>query len=609
MRAPAPPKSSPGANGPRQAAKPRPAAPKGAEGIAAGDEVYIRHPKQGAMAVKVAGVGTHGFNARCAQGKRHRVPFDRYLGHRARMSQRYELVDQGVDGALVRDAKGQHRFLAGAPASQPEAATGPDDPILGGMDRLQKATPKMPALLILKALPPPQPKGGKAPPPGNDNPDPKAGRKPPAKGAKPAAKPTMRHGDVARFRHGDVEGQGRIVASGADGVTLQDDTGRSHQVRHDALLPPDAAGPDGGGAAPGKGQDFGQAGTQNPGASGLGQDKGGTMSGQGGQPPGTGGGDMTARATALAQALVLFFKPDAPGGAPAGAPMAKAHVRGYTTKKGTYVAEHDDKRQASLALASTAAPRPKRMSMAEQRNRIAAKLGNGVAHAKPTEADHWRKKGEEIPTSQKGLVSGFNPQKHWMVEHEGKVYSNANERGRHIATGDTTHKYTRRTYAEDGHEEGDSYDEIHIRENGKIVGSEASAAEEKADQERQRAAIVARQSAERAEAAKAREARRPKPGESDGDYMRRQGHDIPISRKGSIQGFRGPDYPSGGGATDGHVMVEHNGKIYSNTGKTGTHNDSSEKAYEFRHRGMDEDGNPTTDQRIWVRAGGQIHED
>lgn len=47
--------------------------------------------------------------------------------------------------------------------------------------------------------------------------------------------PTMKHGDVVAFRHGDVAGRGQIVASGADGVTLQDADGREHRVRHEHL--------------------------------------------------------------------------------------------------------------------------------------------------------------------------------------------------------------------------------------------------------------------------------------------------------------------------------------------------------------------------------------
>ena len=35
-----------------------------------------------------------------------------------------------------------------------------------------------------------------------------------------------------------MEGEGKIVASGADGVTVEDAQGELHQVRHEALLGP-----------------------------------------------------------------------------------------------------------------------------------------------------------------------------------------------------------------------------------------------------------------------------------------------------------------------------------------------------------------------------------
>ena len=47
----------------------------------------------------------------------------------------------------------------------------------------------------------------------------------------------MRHGDTVRFRHGDVEGSGRVVGSGRDGVTVHDGE-REHQVRHEHLIGP-----------------------------------------------------------------------------------------------------------------------------------------------------------------------------------------------------------------------------------------------------------------------------------------------------------------------------------------------------------------------------------
>lgn len=250
---------------PARPAKPHPAR----AGCDVGDEVYARHRKHGALALRITGAGEDGFTARCAKGKRHRLPWDSYLGHRQRVAHRYDVVEHGADGALVRDRKGRTRFLAGLEAP-PEPAPTPappnDDPILGGLDRLKplrKAEPMMPdfpaRLLLLKAAMPgrevkgrpglalqrvtdrvghqtqrwkrtgPKEKGEER----QAAPDEAAGSKPPGGGGdKPAA---YQHGQVVAFRHGDVEGRGKIVASGRDGVTLQGEDGREHKVRHEDL--------------------------------------------------------------------------------------------------------------------------------------------------------------------------------------------------------------------------------------------------------------------------------------------------------------------------------------------------------------------------------------
>jgi hypothetical protein len=88
---------------------------------------------------------------------------------------------------------------------------------------------------------------------------PGAGAKPGASKDSPAARPTsgaitqhppapmrgapegegrMKHHERVRFQHGEVIGEGEIVASGADGVMVKDDAGREHPVRHTNLLGP-----------------------------------------------------------------------------------------------------------------------------------------------------------------------------------------------------------------------------------------------------------------------------------------------------------------------------------------------------------------------------------
>lgn len=226
-----------------------PGASKPVEGMEAGDTVYVRHPVIGVSTVKVRAVGKHGFQADGEDGQRHKLHHDSYLGHKARALHTYELVDQGADGVVVERGDGVRRFLRGELPNGDDEAEGQSgdakekDPLLAGLDELaekalrpigdfsdflMKAGPRVrfdPGKHKGKAKPKEKPSNA---PPGGPM---KAG--PSAKG-----KPLHCHGDLVRFRHGDVEGCGEIVGSGIDGVTVKDEAGREHLVRHDALLPP-----------------------------------------------------------------------------------------------------------------------------------------------------------------------------------------------------------------------------------------------------------------------------------------------------------------------------------------------------------------------------------
>ena len=273
--------------GVKSAAKAKPV-----QGVERGDHVYVQHPKRGPMAMKVLATGKDGFVGRCADKQRHRMGWDSYVGHKARVLQRYNLVEQGADGAILEDDAGRRRFLAGhvptpdvSPDAKPPAGDDPgDDPLTGGMGQLRKAAagPRdgapfskamnpaglVPVLvediinmqpnlvLFIKAMG--QPIHGR---PGlalkrvtdkaghstqrwaKTGADMPAEKKPGA-GADDAPKPApMQHGDTVGFKHGDVQGSGKIVASGADGVTVHDGQ-REHQVRHDALTGRQPARPD-----------------------------------------------------------------------------------------------------------------------------------------------------------------------------------------------------------------------------------------------------------------------------------------------------------------------------------------------------------------------------
>lgn len=232
--------------------------PKPADGLERQDLVYAKHPTKGVVTVRVLAVGKHGFTAEDGEGARHKLHHESYLGHKTRNLNTYRVADVGADGTVLEDKTGYRRFLHGEIPGQDSGdatATGqPADPLIEGLEEvLQKALRPLPdllshpvsgPLLLFKAL---------SSRPGltlRDSTD-RAGRHtrhwvrtskeqkhPRQKKAEEAPRPRPakhKHGDSVKFRHGDVEGNGKIVASGQDGVTVADDSGREHHVRHEHI--------------------------------------------------------------------------------------------------------------------------------------------------------------------------------------------------------------------------------------------------------------------------------------------------------------------------------------------------------------------------------------
>jgi len=85
-------------------------------GVHAGDDLYYRHPRLGAVSGKVLAHGEHGCTLECGK-QRHKVKWDNVLGHKKRSAQDYTVVDEGEDGLVVADAKGRRRYVA---TSEPE---------------------------------------------------------------------------------------------------------------------------------------------------------------------------------------------------------------------------------------------------------------------------------------------------------------------------------------------------------------------------------------------------------------------------------------------------------------------------------------------------------
>jgi hypothetical protein len=266
-----------------------PKAPKPIEpvaGVEVGDHVFVQHPRRGPISVKVLAHGKDGLQGDCEMGERHRVGWGDVLGHKSRQIQSYTVVDQGADGAIMQDETGRRRYLAGsgtgdnepkqAAGSTPAAAPSKDDVLLDGLDKLAKSLKAWgefgaPAFFI-KAE-------GTGKPPVNSRPgltlkpitdkrgvvtkrwvrvgqkepvdkgsSPSEGASSPSEGAKPpssggGALPSKPHGvgDSVSFRSPDGAGKGQVIASGADGVTVKDEAGKEHQVRHEHVVNPGQA--------------------------------------------------------------------------------------------------------------------------------------------------------------------------------------------------------------------------------------------------------------------------------------------------------------------------------------------------------------------------------
>jgi|GEM_PF-3097330 len=217
-------------------------------GVECGDHVYLQHATRGPIAVRVTACGKDGMTGRCEQGQRHTAGWDTVLGVRHRRPITAKLVEQGADGAILEESDGKRRYVEGE-VPMPEQPAEPvtpqnDDPLTGGLGKLKKAMTMFGTSRVMffkaggqianragLALKDVTDKGGHQTKRWT-----KTGQEQPAE--KPKAGAPMQHGGVVAFRHGDVEGKGKVVASGQHGVTVADETGREHQVRHEHLIGP-----------------------------------------------------------------------------------------------------------------------------------------------------------------------------------------------------------------------------------------------------------------------------------------------------------------------------------------------------------------------------------
>ena len=79
--------------------------------VAPGDHLYFHHGA-GPACGKVLACGKHGATIE-SEGKRHRVKWDKMLGHKERVNPKMRVVEHGGDGMLLEDSKGRRHFLRG----------------------------------------------------------------------------------------------------------------------------------------------------------------------------------------------------------------------------------------------------------------------------------------------------------------------------------------------------------------------------------------------------------------------------------------------------------------------------------------------------------------
>ena len=83
-----------------------------------GDEIYFHHagvPKAG----KVLCAGKHGCTVE-HEGKQHKLKWENVAGHKKRLPLRYKVVEEGEDGIIVEDDKGNRRLVSIPPEARNE---------------------------------------------------------------------------------------------------------------------------------------------------------------------------------------------------------------------------------------------------------------------------------------------------------------------------------------------------------------------------------------------------------------------------------------------------------------------------------------------------------
>ena len=204
--------------------KPQEPEPRG--DVEVGDHIYVHHQGQPCTGV-VQAHGRHGCTI-AIDGQHHKVKWDKVLGHKKRAPLRYDVLEHGEDGMLVKDASGRRRFVKVPPEARDVADLAKSLMAPGALHYTEEITMKnreREVVLLFKALQ----QGNRQPDtderkPGGDGWSERA----PGAGAAQA-------GQHVAFKNGEHRGHGAVAASGEHGVTVRDQKGGEHRGRHEQV--------------------------------------------------------------------------------------------------------------------------------------------------------------------------------------------------------------------------------------------------------------------------------------------------------------------------------------------------------------------------------------
>lgn len=183
--------------------------------VEVGDQIYVHHQGQPCTGV-VQAHGRHGCTVEI-DGQHHKVQWGKVLGHKKRAPLRYEVLDHGEDGMLVKDASGRRRFVSTPNDSK-------DDPMVA------KSLGQRPVLLFMKAA-------GAPPGPGLQQKkitDKNGVQTTRWVSTNPGGPPAQK-GQHIGFENGEHRGHGQVSAVGQHGVTVKDAAGGEHRVHHERI--------------------------------------------------------------------------------------------------------------------------------------------------------------------------------------------------------------------------------------------------------------------------------------------------------------------------------------------------------------------------------------